>query len=415
MPNESNQCIANKQVSSTPSNILAEIHSLLYAPQFPSTVADATLPDSPSATVSPLSIEIADCKTEMEMIRSIAPRHSTMPILGNVLVCIENSEISLKATDIETAIEIHLQGRSTFPHGKRYEFLVPVGKHLWQKSLKIEITGPDQIFVNGSRIHSDRDPDEFPTVHQPGSECNIMHLSRIDAQRAYQTRNFTASDKLKYAIMGICFTPTEFYATDDHIGAIRPYRGTFIHFDSENDGNQQSCILPTTIFRLYPKISKLSRADAWALHTGKTWAWWIISENITLSTRIINECFPDIHGVIPKPKDAKFTASIEADEFRKLLKSLAPGFTDGKNNRIIFQNEYMTTIRAVNDQDITQVWQNQTAFQPVLATMFSYQLLRDIAAVLDGPVDIFWYSPVSALLFENNDDLFLIMPIRFEN
>jgi len=403
MHNEINTSIAKKQASST--DVLDMIHAIMYD--------SGTDPAGNIATA-----RIENCKNEMDLIHKIANNRATMPVLQSVNVCIAQGIVSFNATNIESSVIASFPAEIT----GHCNILIPWGKHFRQKNLDIKVLPGNIVFVNGTKL-AYRDPDEFPSIAvKPSGSPNFM-LTRNDMSNLQSAAFYCSNDEIKPALTGFHFDGKRFTATDGHKLIVK-YCDNPGHIKPQVEGEDPAtAIIPAFVANFMPLVKKITASDplpCW-IDTDQQWSWIKVSEKITLWFRLIDEHFPNFESVIPKPQDAKYYCEISGSDLKSIMTTVKPAFvsTNGVVNNIRFGSKYLTTFCQIKDSPSTQVFDNPTDLQPPFEIQFNYYFLRSIFNRFPDAdtVRIYFYSPISAVLFirtdENyNDEINLLMPIK---
>ncbi|WP_276496178.1 DNA polymerase III subunit beta [Pontibacter litorisediminis] len=237
---------------------------------------------------------------QLSSINGVVTNNPVVPILENFLFEINNSKLTITASDLETSmitelpVEAKENGRIAAPAKILLETLKnlpdqPVTFTIDEETYTIEISSS-----NGRYKLSGENATDFPRVPvvQGGNAIEIP--SNVMARAINKTIFAVSNDELRPAMTGIFVQlrseSVTFVATDGH--RLLRYRRTDVGTDQE-----ASIIVPRKAFTLL-KSTLPSEATAVRMEFNQSNAFFSF-DNIRMICRLIDERYPDYENVIP--------------------------------------------------------------------------------------------------------------------
>lgn len=251
----------------------------------------------------------------------VVERRHALPILANVLLRFDASELTLTATDLEAELRISLHGLSgepgelTVPARKLYDICraLPVDARL---DIRLE---RDKAVVKSGRSRftlTTLPASEFPSLEAAQWQDSIA-LSQSTLKRLLERAAFCmAQQDVRYYLNGLLLELSSqrirAVATDGH-------RLALAEAAAEYAGSERQVIVPR---KGVQEMLRLLADDEAAveLHFGGNHIRCALP-GVTLTSKLIDGRFPDYHRVIP----AKHTRSVKVDRegFREVLGRVA--------------------------------------------------------------------------------------------
>ena len=237
----------------------------------------------------------------LKSLNRVVPTRSTLPILSCVLFSSDGERLNLRSTDLEVALEFSLP--ATIKEG--INIAVPVSKLL---SICSSLTNETLRFsVSGNKIEIKTDfgeynimgqsPEEFPGKTKIDKNQKISFDSKKIAELIEYSIGSTSTDDLKPSLQGVLFdineAKTTLVSTDGHkLSKIE---------ETQNNPVSKKIIIPTKFLKLIQSFLKEEEID------------FVIGENhvqvffkqVKVSTRLINDQYPDYEKVIPVDNENK--------------------------------------------------------------------------------------------------------------
>jgi len=267
----------------------------------------------------------------LSILQGIVERRSSIPALGNILMELENNQLRLTTTDLETALICYLsclvkqEGKSCVSARKLYDIIREL---------------PDtEIFIEGMENHwakitcqnavfnlSGLDPMEFPTVPSY-SEADLIGIKSFDLREMIDKVIFAAStEESRYNLNGIFFeagasgdkTVAKMVATDGH-------RLALIERESpEVSGIEKGVIIPK---RGLNEVKKIVTENSGEIRIAVSENSFVLkADPFVVIIRLIDGEFPDYKQVIPTDNDKTLTLSNK--DFSSCLRRISAISTD---------------------------------------------------------------------------------------
>ena len=236
----------------------------------------------------------------LQSISGVLSTNNSLPILDNFLFEINDGELTISASDLETTMKTNMvveakdAGKIAVPAKQILEMLKtfpeqPLNFHVNLDNYSIEISSD-----NGKYGMVGQNGDEFPRTVQVTNANNIRVSSDIIAKAINKTLFATGNDDLRPVMSGVfCqFSPNDiiFVATDAH--KLVRYRRT----DSESTGSS-SFILPKKPLNLLK--SNLKGDEEVMVEYNESNAVFKFND-IVMTCRLIDGKYPNYEAVIPK-------------------------------------------------------------------------------------------------------------------
>ncbi len=244
-------------------------------------------------------------------VQSVIPGRSTHPVLMNVLISASGDKVSIMGTDMDVSMVGELEakvikdGEYALPAKKLFELLrefAPGEVHIKREKNRVEISqGAGRFYVSGvERV-------DYPAEDIMKDETVDFNLSVEDIKRIVTKTSFAISaDVARIALSGLFLKITKgkliAVATDGH-------RLTLIKKDVkvEIDGDvEKEIILPAKSVGHFIKMIGDAEGDVF-VKLGNGTARFEVG-NLTLTTKLITERFPDYENVLPRDNDKAMIA-----------------------------------------------------------------------------------------------------------
>lgn len=245
----------------------------------------------------------------LQSVIGVVERRQSLPILGNVLLSVEDDLLRVCATDLEIQIECSVQvqnlspGKITAPARKLYDICrgLPEGADL---KLQVE-DGRLSLRSGRSRfVLSTLDADEFPSLND-GRETSEVRLSNEILKNLIQRTQFAmAQQDVRYYLNGLLleFKPGRLraVATDGHRLALSEHE---LEHGLETDSQ---LILPRkTVLELMRLLENSENEAVLKLSAGQLQ---VELEQLRITSKLVDGRFPDYERVIPTGADRQVNA-----------------------------------------------------------------------------------------------------------
>jgi len=358
-----------------------------------------------------------DLLRELQLFQGIVERKNTIPILANVLIDANGSEMRMLATDLEVALRsrcnasVTKSGSLTLPAKKLYEIV----KALPETDVRIE---EDK---NGVKVAADRfdsrmqtlPREDFPTLPDSSGGARAILPSSALKQMIAKTQFAITGEDTRYFLNGAKFVlrsdSLTLVATDGH-------RLALVEVAHKVGVEQEvGVILPKKTLLELGKLLAEGDADV-EFESGENHLFFKIGERVLIS-RMIDGQFPAYERVIPKGND-------------KLIEFDRERLTSAVKRVALLSNERSRAVKFEIDQGRVEVASSSSEFGeareqlPVeytstpIAISFNAQYVLDFLNVVETDiVSLSLKDDVSQAVMkpvgaEGYDYTYVIMPMR---
>ena len=341
------------------------------------------------------SVNQQDIQNSLNYCQGVIEKRSTLPILSNVLLDVNQSELTLTATDLDLVfinkiknIDVKEQGKTTTSSSIMYDIVrkFSSGKKINFSKIsegKINLESENSVF-NLNCISAS----EFPLTNEDFNEKEFEINSKSLLKLLNKCKFSISADETRHYLNGIFLHTNQLndknyltaVATDSHRMSVSKLR-------LKDKVDIEPIILPKkTIFQLCSlledfegnvKISNLKSKIKFELN------------NSILISKLIDGKFPNYLQVIPKENQKKLEVNLSKENLNLSVNNTNSG--DGKENL-------------------------KVAFEHDLEISFNSRYLIDVASQLDGDkIEIFFKDTGSPALIKDPNDfdsIYVIMPMK---
>ena len=238
----------------------------------------------------------------LNSISGVITSNPVVPILENVLFEIENGNLLITASDLQTSVLVELQveskedGSVAIPAKILIETLKnlpeqPVTFSIDEQNYNIEINSD-----NGRYKLAGENSADFPKVPEVNDGYSSVLHSSVLHSAISNTIFSTSTDELRPAMTGVFFKLSSqscsFVSTDGH----RLVK--YIRTDVKGDEVEHDMILPRKSLNLLKSILPTEKSSEIKLEFNAANAFFSF-ENVKMVCRLIDERYPDYENVIP--------------------------------------------------------------------------------------------------------------------
>ena len=259
-----------------------------------------------------ITIPQSDLQKALQVVASVVPGKTTLPVLTCVLMEAEGDSLTLSATNLDISVttridglQIQESGRAAVPAGKFVSFVRSLSAGevvMTEKKGKFDVKSGKASFSESSM-----NADEFPSLPVLG-EGNGLEVSSNVLVRMIKTTAYAVSkDETRPALMGLLWeikpTSLGMVATDAH---------RLARIERKIDWGVteiRNLIADTQGLLQYVRLAE--GEEKTKLHLGDNQLSFRIGATV-LHTRILEGPFPDYTAVIPKANELKMTVDREA-------------------------------------------------------------------------------------------------------
>lgn len=354
----------------------------------------------------------------LQLVSGVVERRQTLPILSNVLLVLEGTQLSMTGTDLEVELVGRVAvdtgatpGSVTVPARK----LVDICKSL-PEGTSIEFSRQDEkVTIKGGRSRftlATLPADDFPEIKdEPGTFSVQVDQSLL--KRLLDSTSFAmAQQDVRYYLNGMLFEVTENYlrvvATDGHRLAMHTHGGR------NAVTGQQQLILPrkgvTELGRLLAEgAGELELVFGGSHIRAKT-------AEYTFTSKLVDGKFPDYNRVLPKNGNKSLIG--DRQQLRQAF-SRAAILSNEKYRgvRLMLSPDELKVLASNPDQEEAEEIVSVEYQGDGLEIGFNVSYLIDVLTALDSSqVRITLSDPNSSALLEAADDdsdaVYVVMPMR---
>lgn len=363
------------------------------------------------------SINKATLLSSLQQLNRAVPQRSTLPVLSCVLFELQDSELELRATDLEITMikRIEVEG---FEPGKiaiPIRSLLDITSEMPEEVLEFEISDIGKVVIRssfGKYTIMGEAPENFPAPQSITTAKEIFLPTEKLSQIIDYTTYAVSREEIKPALQGVYFQVEESFlrtvATDGH-------RLVRYNLKDVRTGDfTGSVIIPSKFLSVLRQL--LSGTEEVHMKVDSNHVQ-VTMENLILSSRIIDQKYPDYENVIPTDNDKILL--LDRAELAASVKRVSI-FSNRSTKQISFSlTENTLTIATEDPENITtgrETINCEYSGEPI-AIGYNAQYLKEVLNHQPSDqVQIKLKTPVSAGIFvpvDNDEDIItLLMPIR---
>ena len=260
-------------------------------------------------------LSVKELLEPLQTVIGVVEKKQTLPILSHVLVQIKNNELILTTTDMEIELKASqaIQTQEDISFTVYAKDLIDIIRKLPEDTIIQFIIEETKIYIktnkNSFELNSFNHQD-FPSLPKT-EDSEIINIQRENLKHLIENTSFSMGNQdIRAYLNGLYFEVDQnsvvVVATDGHrlsIGEIK---------QNNNLNNKKTVILPRKAVLELTKILNKSTHDTVNIHLSKNY-FYLISDNTTLISRLIDGNFPNYLQVIPT--DYENTILINRNEF----------------------------------------------------------------------------------------------------
>jgi DNA polymerase-3 subunit beta len=366
------------------------------------------------------SVNQQDLQQALNYCQGVIEKRSTLPILSNILLDVQNSRLTLTATDLDLIfihqiqnIEIVEEGKTTTTSSIMYDI---VRKFSSGKKINLTLNDKNKLHLESEKSVFNLNcisASEFPITDEDFNQNQFIIKSKQLLKLLNKCKFSVSNDETRHYLSGIYFHQTDFedknyltaVATDSHRMSISKIR-------LEEKIEFEPIILPKkTIYQLCAlldgydgdvKISNVKSKIKFEL------------ANSVLISKLIDGKFPNYIQVIPKNNQKKL--EIDLKLFLDSVDRVASVSLDKKDGVkfSLTQNTLNLSVNNTNSGDGKETI--NVKFEHDLEISFNSRYLIDVASQLDGDkIELFFNDMGSPALIKDPSDfdsIFVVMPMK---
>lgn len=353
----------------------------------------------------------------LQLVAGVVERRQTLPVLSNVLIVLENGQLSLTGTDLEVEIVGRLDLESASEGG---ETTVPAKKFLdicraLPEGAEIQFSLSDQkatVKSGRSRFSlSILDANEFPSV-EPGSNDLAIRCAQKEVKRLIDRTSFAmAQQDVRYYLNGMLWevrsNELRAVSTDGHrlamctrpvpvdvsevVQAILPRKGVIELSRLLNDSDEEVELV------LGSNHLRATTAD------------------FTFTSKLVDGKFPDYERVLPKGGD-KIVIGNRSDLKQAFARTAILSNEKYRGVRLLLDEGQLTIMANNPEQEEAEDQVSVDYSGESLEVGFNVSYLQDVTNVLSSEkIKITLADSNSSALLEepeDSDSAYVVMPMR---
>ena len=366
------------------------------------------------------SINQQDLQQALNYCQGVIEKRSTLPILSNILLDINNSNLTITATDLDLIfihqiknVEIIENGRTTTTSSIMYDI---VRKFTSGKKINLSLKNESKLQVESEKSLFNLNcinASEFPLTDENFTQNEFVIKSKQLLKLLNKCKFSISNDETRHYLSGIYLHQTEVedkiyltaVATDSHRMSISKIR-------LENKIDFEPIILPKkTIFQLcslldsYDGEVKISNAKSKIKFE---------LDNSILISKLIDGKFPNYIQVIPKNNQKKLELNLKL--FLDSVDRVASVSLDKKDGVKFDLSKDILNLSVNNTNSGDGKESLSVSFDHDLEISFNSRYLIDVASQLDGDkIEIYFNDTGSPALIKDPgdfDSIFVVMPMK---
>jgi len=238
-------------------------------------------------------------RNAVQLLQSVCPLKTTMPILSNLLVKATAGQIEFVATDLELSVKTKIpadvaeEGETTIPA----RFFLDALRRMSSDTIELTVDEANVSTIrSGARVKCSlrgMNPEDFPKFPEISADSSVeLQAKELNTMLKY-TSYAVSKDESKNMLNGVCFNfsdDLDVVATDGK----RLAKYTYLGIKKEN---AMQIIVPTKSISI---IQQLLNTDGTTEIKYSQNLVQINTLNSVLVTRLIDEHYPNYNQVIPK-------------------------------------------------------------------------------------------------------------------
>jgi DNA polymerase III subunit beta len=369
-----------------------------------------------------VSIERSALLKAMSQAQSVVERRNTIPILANVLIEAKNATVNFRATDLDievvdkTPAMVERSGATTVSAHTLHEIVRKLPDGAMVKLVDDGASGRLEVNAGRSSFSLATLPKEdFPVMASSDYDCNFSAKSAV-LRRLFDKSKFAIStEETRYYLNGVYMHAADFdgskklrcVATDGH-------RLAQIDADLPEAANgMPGVIVPRKTVGELRKLLEDDEADI-AVSVSETKVRFATQE-ITLTSKVIDGSFPDYTRVIPQGNTRRL--EVDAAEFAKAVDRVSTVSSE-RSRAVKLALDEDRLVLSVNAPDSGAAEEELAVAygDERLEIGFNAKYLLEIAGQVDRENAVFMFNSSGdpTLMREGNDDsaVYVVMPMR---
>ncbi|QNO14998.1 DNA polymerase III subunit beta [Alkalicella caledoniensis] len=342
---------------------------------------------------------------------------STIPILSGVLLVLKGDELTIKATDLEVAIEYKLdvKGINDGEIILQAKIFGDIVRKLPKGELNLTINDEKVVFIKSGSVNiqlTGQNSSEFPEFPKIPDQKSISISENIFKSMIKQTVISIATEEIRPVLTGVLFeiknNTFNMVATDGHRLSYR------IGIVTDEVESEIKTVVPGRAVNELQRILLEDDDKNIDIYVNNNIVFFVL-DHITFSTRVIEGKYPPYEQIIPKEYKTKIKITtkdlLNAIERAELLSR------DGSRSLVKFNLDNVLNIKSNNpnlgssDENIAIEKEGED-----LVIAFNAKLITDCLKIVDCPEITMEFSgafnPCLIKPAIGDNFLYLVLPIR---
>ena len=244
----------------------------------------------------------------LQLLGGVLNNNNSLPILDNFLFEIKPQQLIISASDLETAITVHMNGVDTkgegvlcIPAKLLLDILKSIPEHPLTFTIDAKTYGIEIASDFGKYKLTGLNGDDFPKAPAMDSDKSFSIPGDVMSRAINKTLFAAGNDDMRPVMSGVYFEihekETRFVATDAH-KLVRYTR-------TDGGGDQATFIVPRKPLNLMKGILGALKSDVQVAYSDNNAQFTF--DNVSVMCRLIEGKYPNYEAVIPKENPFKLT------------------------------------------------------------------------------------------------------------
>ncbi len=275
----------------------------------------------------------------LRMVSRISQKHTSLPILENILFRAGNSKVEVMGTNLEIGIQcsfrakIEKVGEITIPAKIVSGFIANIPS---ESTIEFTLENKEIIISSGKYFAKiiTISAEDFPIIPQLENE-EEKNFQKISSKKFRE--NITkamvcvAPNDIRVEFSGVY---TCFYHTNVTLVSTDSFRLLEIEFEGLKDNQEEKIIIPLRVLSEVMNCLSQVHSDSVKIYIRKSQIFFIINEDVRIISQLISGNFPDYKQIIPK--ESKTIVDVNVSEMVRAVK-LAGIFSQNKTMEVVIR------------------------------------------------------------------------------
>ena len=364
-----------------------------------------------------ISLNKKELQASLQHLIKITPSRTTLPILHSVLFEEEEGFLIIRGTDLEVSmkIKIKINIKDFTPFLISLKKLNEIVTEINEETINISVKDKNKITIKSSiGVYSlmSKNPEEFPSWTKIKKENKINFKKEELNDIINKTLYAVSKDEIKPALQGVLFD-----CEKEKLNIVATDGAKLVKIETEKkESLNKNIIVPTKFLSIIKSVLKKEN-NIYISENHIS----IKLENIEISSRLINQKYPDYASVIPVDNDKR--VRVEKESLFSSVKRISIFSNRSTNQLNMTFNNNKITISTNDPENVssgTETIECDYTGEKISIGFNADYLKETIKNQKDGSLEFSMKSPVSATLFKGektnkNETLSLLMPIRISD